>query len=165
MKYSVTVEYALHSLVHLINLPDQKTIGIKELAEFQGLSETYLSKVFSKLSKAGIVLSIPGVNGGYRLAKAATDITFWHVIRAIEGPKPIFQCKNLVAGTMIKDENTACSGCESNSFCLINQTMLEAEQQMKHFLNKKTLQWMHEELENILPEEQRQATRAYFLKE
>lgn len=121
MKYSVTVEYALYSLVHLISLPDQKTIGIKELAEFQGLSETYLSKVFSKLAKAGIVLSIPGVNGGYRLAKEASDITFWHVIRAIEGPKPMFQCKNLVAGTMIKDENTACSGCESNSFCLIKK--------------------------------------------
>lgn len=83
MKYSVTVEYALHRLVQLISLPDQKTIGIKELAEFQGLSETYLSKVFSKLAKAGIVLSIPGVNGGYRLAKEASDITFWHVIRAI----------------------------------------------------------------------------------
>lgn len=43
--------------------------------------------------------------------------------------------------------------------------MLEAEKQMKQFLNGKALQWMHEELENILPEEQRQATRAYFLKE
>ncbi len=42
--------------------------------------------------------------------------------------------------------------------------MLEAEQQMKQFLNGKTLQWMHEELENILLEEQRQATRAYFFK-
>lgn len=67
MHYSVMVEYALHSLVYLVDAPDEKTIGIKDLSEFQGLSETYLSKVFGKLSRAGIVSSTPGVKGGYKL--------------------------------------------------------------------------------------------------
>jgi Rrf2 family protein len=65
------------------------------LAEFQGLSETFLSKVFGKLSKAVIVSSVSGVKGGYRLSKSPEDISFWDVVEAVEGPKPIFQCKNI----------------------------------------------------------------------
>ena len=76
MQYSVGVEYALHCLVYLINTPSKESVGIKDLAEFQGLSETFLSKVFGKLSKAGIVSSVPGVKGGYRLAKSPEDISF-----------------------------------------------------------------------------------------
>ncbi len=60
MHYSVGVEYGLHCLVYLIDLPEDSTIGIKELAAFQGVSETYLSKIFGKLVKAGIVRSVPG---------------------------------------------------------------------------------------------------------
>ena len=61
MQYSVGVEYALHCLVYLINTSSKESVGIKDLAEFQGLSETFLSKVFGKLSKVGIVNSVPGV--------------------------------------------------------------------------------------------------------
>jgi DNA-binding IscR family transcriptional regulator len=50
MQYSVGVEYALHCLVYLIDAPSEESVGIKDLAEFQGLSETFLSKVFGKLS-------------------------------------------------------------------------------------------------------------------
>lgn len=93
MQYSVMVEYALHSLVYLIDVPEEGSIGIKDLSEFQGLSETYLSKAFGKLSKADIVSSTPGVKGGYKLAKSPEEISFWDVIEAVEGVKPIFQCK------------------------------------------------------------------------
>lgn len=70
------VEYALHSLVYLIDVPPEESIGIKDLSEFQGLSETYLSKVLGKLSKAGIVSSVSGVKGGYKLSKKPEDISF-----------------------------------------------------------------------------------------
>ena len=75
MQYSVGVEYALHCLVYLINTSSKESVGIKDLAEFQGLSETFLSKVFGKLSKVGIVNSVP-CKGGYRLAKSPEDISF-----------------------------------------------------------------------------------------
>ncbi len=90
MQYSVGVEYALHCLVYLINAPSKESVGIKDLAEFQGLSETFLSKVFGKLSKADIVNSVPGVKGGYRLAKSPEDISFLGCNRSCRRPKTYF---------------------------------------------------------------------------
>lgn len=166
MKYSVMVEYALHSLVHLINIPSQTSVGIKELAEFQGLSETYLSKVFSKLTKAKIVDSVPGVKGGYKLAKAPDEISFLEVIRAVEGIKPIFQCNNIIAKAIYNTENEqdeSCDSCPSKpSGCLINRTMLAAEKEMHDFLEKKSLAWLDVELDTILGLEERAKHRAFF---
>ncbi|WP_312475092.1 Rrf2 family transcriptional regulator [Neobacillus sp.] len=161
MQYSIGVEYALHCLVYLIDTPKSSTIGIKELSFFQGISDTYLSKIFSKLSKAGIVSSVPGVKGGYKLAKSPEEVSFWDVIEAVEGPKPIFQCKNIKDnGYLYRDKD--CSSC--NSFCTINLVMLSAEEKMRDFLRSKTLLWLNEELDRVLPEQIREDTRKYFSK-
>ncbi|WML39646.1 Rrf2 family transcriptional regulator [Neobacillus sp. OS1-2] len=160
MQYSVGVEYALHCLVYLIDLPYKESVGIKDLAEFQGLSETFLSKVFGKLSKAGIVSSVPGVKGGYRLSKSPEDISFWDVIEAIEGAKPIFQCKNIKDnGYLYRD---GC--CKAPSFCTINLVMLSAEEKMRDDLRSKTLSWLNEELDRVLPKQIREDTQNYFSK-
>ncbi|MGO4272209.1 Rrf2 family transcriptional regulator, partial [Paenibacillus sp. TAF58] len=148
--------------VYLIEVPPDSSIGIKELSAFQGISETYLSKIFGKLTKAGIVSSVPGVNGGYRLSKTPEDITFWDVIEAIEGPKPIFQCKNIVAnGYLYRDKE--CNSCKSEaSSCTINLVMLEAEEHMRLFLRAKNLTWLNKELDRVLPKQLRDETRVYF---
>lgn len=161
MKYSVMVEYALHSLTYLVDVPSNYPIGIKDLSEFQGLSETYLSKVFGKLTKAGIVHSVPGVNGGYKLAKKPEEISFWDVILAVEGIKPIFQCKNIKAQIILNKEQ--CSDCISNTPCLINVTMLEAENHMQAYLKTKTLAWLNSELDRTLSQETRAKSRMYFI--
>lgn len=162
MKYSVTVEYALHSLVYLLQSEQKQPIGIKDLAAFQGLSETYLSKAFSKLAKAGIVVSVPGVKGGYILAKTPEDISFWDVIRAIEGPKPIFQCQNILKSNQLYKDDETCQSCTTNTTCTINQVMLEAESVMKDFLKMKTLAWLSEELGRVLPKETIEKSKAFF---
>lgn len=160
MQYSVGVEYALHCLVYLIDLPSKESVGIKDLAEFQGLPETFLSKVFGKLSKAGIVSSVPGVKGGYRLSRSPEDISFWDVVEAVEGPKPIFQCKNIKDNGYLYRENC----CSTPSSCSINLVMLSAEEKMRDFLRSKTLSWLNEELDRVLPKQIREDTRKYFSK-
>jgi Rrf2 family protein len=92
MQFSIGVEYAFHSLFYMVDLPEQKTIGIKEIAKLNRITDSYLSKVFSKLRKAGIVRSIAGVKGGYELARRAEDISFWDIIEAIEGTSCFFKC-------------------------------------------------------------------------
>lgn len=162
MQYSVGVEYALHCLVYLI--PNETTIGIKELAFFQGIPETYLSKIFTKLAKAGIITSVPGVKGGFKLARDPDEISFWDVVEAVEGKKPIFQCQN------IKDKGYLyrrldCSDCtESTSSCTINLVMLEAEETMQSYLRSKKLSWLEDELDRVLPVQTRKDTRAFFAK-
>jgi Rrf2 family protein len=93
MQYSVGVEYSLHCLVYLIDIPPDSSIGMKELSTFQGVSETYLSKIFGKLSKAGIVSSVPGTKGGYRLAKDPVDITFLDVWKPLKDQNLFFNVR------------------------------------------------------------------------
>ncbi|MFB5193475.1 RrF2 family transcriptional regulator [Neobacillus sp. KR4-4] len=164
MQYSIGVEYGLHCLVYLIDIPPDSSIGIKDLSAFQGISETYLSKIFAKLAKAGIVNSVPGVKGGYRLARSPEEISFWDVIEAIEGKKPIFQCKNIKDNGLLVRDNQNSSCCSETSACTINLVMLEAEENMRNFLRKKTLSWLNEELDHVLSKQARQDTRAYFEK-
>lgn len=161
MQFSIGVEYALHCLLYMVDIPAGKAVGIKDLAAFQGVSETYLSKVYTKLRKAGIVKSIPGVNGGYELARSAESITFWDVVEAIEGTSPLFQCAEIRQNNILLDRNNlpdAYTKCP----CLIKVVMVEAEEQMRQYLNNKTIGWLHEQVYNKIPEEQSKATIEWF---
>lgn len=123
MKYSQATNYALHTMLYFVALPLGKTIGVQPLAELQGLSPTYLSKILTKLVKAGLIESTPGINGGYRLTRDKTDISFLEVIEAIEGTASLFHCG---AGETHRD-------------CLIQKVMATAEQQMEDYLKKRKL--------------------------
>ena len=161
MQFSIGVEYALHCLLYMVDIPSGKAVGIKDLAAFQGVSETYLSKVYTKLTKAGIVRSIPGVNGGYELARIPESITFWNVVEAIEGTSSIFHCAEIRQNSILLDKNNL-PDVYTKCPCLIKVVMLEAEEQMRQYLNNKTLGWLHEQVSNKIPEEQGKATIEWF---
>jgi Rrf2 family protein len=148
------VEYSLHCLVYLIDLPSGTNIRIKELATYQGISESYLSKFFTKLVKAGIVRSVPGVKGGYELARKPEEITFWDVVQAIQGKNSFFQCKEIRSHILpYREGDLPRPQCQDR--CLINSVMLEAEQHMKTYLSTKTIAWLHEKLDQNVAELQR----------
>lgn len=154
LQFSVGVEYALHSLFYLHGLPQGKVIGIKELAALHGISETYLSKVFTRLRKGGIVRSVPGVKGGYELARPAADISFWDIVEAVEGAAYIFQCAEIrQKNSLFSSEYTlAPPKCP----CLIKVVMSEAEDQMRNYLRGKSLQWLMDQVSKDFSEQKRQ---------
>jgi len=156
LQFSIGVEYALHSLFYMVDLPQGKAIGVKELAILQGISETYLSKVFTKLRKAGIVRATPGVNGGYELARNSEAISFWDVVEAVEGATPIFQCAEIRQNSILVDKNTLPNSFEKCP-CLIKVIMLEAEEQMRRYLAGRSLAWLNEEAKKEFTEEKKKA--------
>lgn len=162
MKFSVGVEYAIHCLVYMVNREEGISVGIKDLAAFQGVSETYLSKVYTKLSKAGIVKSVPGAKGGYELARDASEITFWDIVEAVEGSEPFFQCAEIRQNNILLDKENL-PDSYTKSPCLIHVVMLEAEQQMRNYLSTKTLAWLQGEVyNNILTKEAVNNTNKWF---
>jgi Rrf2 family protein len=163
LQFSIGVEYALHSLLHMVDLPSGKPIGIKELAAFQGISETYLSKIFTKLRKTGIVRSMPGVNGGYELARRSYEISFWDVVEAIEGTSPMFQCAEIRQNNILVDKNDLPDSF-SKCPCTIKIVMLEAEAKMRQYLSDKTLAWLNTEFRKKLPEDMNNAIDDWFKK-
>lgn len=143
MQFSNSVEHALHSLFYMLDLPKNKTIGIKKIAEIHNLQDAYLSKIFSKLRKAGIVRSSPGINGGYELAKNPDEISFWDVVEAIEGSSNFFQCADIREKNIFeKDPNVFNKNCP----CLIKVVMFEAEELFRNSLRSKSLLWLHKKV-------------------
>ena len=161
LQFSIGVEYALHCLLYMVDIPSGRAVGIKDLPAFQGVSETYLSKVYTKLRKAGIVKSIPGVNGGYELARIPESISFWNIVEAVEGTTPLFQCAEIRQNEILLDKNNL-PDSYTKCPCLIKVVMLEAEDQMRKFLSNKTLGWLHEQVSNKIPEDHGKATIEWF---
>ena len=161
MRFSVGVEYAMHCLLYMTDSPSGKAFGIKDLATYQGVSETYLSKVFTKLKKSGILNSIPGVNGGYELARTPENISFWDVVEAIEGSDPLFQCAEIRQNEILLDKNNL-PDSYTKCPCLIKVVMLEAEEQMKQYLKHKTLNWLREQVNDKIPAEHAKETIEWF---
>jgi Rrf2 family protein len=145
----------------MVDIPTGKSVGIKDLATYQGVSETYLSKVYTKLRKSCIVKSIPGVNGGYALARTPENITFWDIVEAVEGTSPLFQCAEIRQNELLLDKNNL-PDTYTKCPCLIKVVMLEAEEQMRQYLNNKTLAWLHEQVDNKVPKEHSKATIEWF---
>lgn len=161
MQFSIGVEYALHCLLYMVDFPAGKSVGIKDLAAYQGVSETYLSKVYTKLTKAGIVKSIPGANGGYELARLPEEISFWDIVEAVEGASPFFRCVEVRQRELLLDKNNL-PASYTKCPCLIKVVMLEAEERMRKYLDDKTLAWLHAEVKNKIPAEHSKATLEWF---
>ncbi|NMM53397.1 Rrf2 family transcriptional regulator [Paenibacillus aquistagni] len=122
MKYSKATNYALHTMLYLIAIAPDRPVGVQQLAEKQGVSPTYLSKILTKLVKAGLVESASGANGGYRVKGNKEDISFLDIIHALEGTTSLFECCG--------------SGDER---CVIHQVMLSAEEAMEQHLKNTKL--------------------------
>jgi Rrf2 family protein len=160
MQFSVGVEYAFHSLFYMVEIPKGKTIGIRQLAELNKITETYLSKIFAKLRKSGIVRSIPGVKGGYELARPPEDISFWDVIEAIEGPSFFFQCVEIrKKNIFVKDPSIFTDKCP----CLIKVVIHEAEQMLRNQLRSKSLRWLYDQASMDFTEERKVAVTKWIM--
>ncbi|REK76779.1 RrF2 family transcriptional regulator [Paenibacillus paeoniae] len=123
MKYSKATNYALHTMMYMIAIEPNSPLGVQQLADKQGVSPTYLSKILTKLVKAGLIESASGAHGGYRLKGKREDISFLDIIHAVEGTASLFEC----------------CGSE-DSKCLIHGVMLEAEEGMEqHLKNTKMI--------------------------
>lgn len=153
MQMSIGVEYALHSLFYMTEVPVGCTIGIRDLAQLNKLPETYLSKIFTKLRKAGIVRSVQGVKGGYELCRKPEQITFWDVVEAIEGTSYLFQCAEIRQNNILADTSDPPPACP----CPIKVVMTEAEDKMRDYLKSKTLAWLYSLVYQGFPEEKKAA--------
>jgi Rrf2 family protein len=133
---TVSVEYGIHCLLWLVGAGD-KALSSRDLAELQGISPSFLAKIFPKLEKAGLVVASEGVRGGYRLAKAPEDITFLAIVDAIEGDKPLFDCQQIRGRCAVFDGRPP--AWSTAGVCAVHAVMLRAEQSMREALARETL--------------------------
>src|SRR5262245_4018293 len=143
-----SVEYGLHCLLWLVEpVTGPTTSG--DLAELQGVSPSFIAKIFTRLEKAGIVEASEGARGGYRLGRPASDITVLDVVDATEGKKPLFDCKEIRGlCTLYGDKRPA---SVTGGICAIHAVMLRAEQSMRDELARTTLATLAATVESKMP--------------
>jgi len=155
---TASVEYGLHCLLALIDSDQPRSA--RDLAEFQGVSPTFVAKIFSKLEKGGIVEAVEGMRGGYRLARAADGITVLELVDAIEGRKPLFDCQNIRGRCALFED--AAPTWATRGVCSIHAVMLKAERAMREVLANETLADIGGRLERKAPAAFGADTRAWF---
>jgi Rrf2 family iron-sulfur cluster assembly transcriptional regulator len=100
------------------------TVTLGDISERQNISLTYLEQLFSRLRKAGLVLSIRGPGGGYRLARPATHIRISDIMRAVEEPVSATRC-----------DDHADSGCMGEERCITHDLWSALNHHIEDFLD------------------------------
>jgi Rrf2 family protein len=86
MRLSARVDYALRATSELAAHDGVRPVTAERLAAAQGIPPKFLESILLQLRRAGVVTAQRGPEGGYRLARAASEISLADVIRAIDGP-------------------------------------------------------------------------------
>jgi Rrf2 family protein len=95
MRLSDGVEWGLHCAVLLGFLPPDRAMPTARLAEYHGVPGAYLAKHLQAMSRAGLLESVQGPRGGYRLSRPPTEISMLDVVEAIDGTEPAFRCSEI----------------------------------------------------------------------
>ncbi len=126
MQITRQADYALRAILFLsLQLPNQKS-ATSEIAEKQNIPPSFLAKIISQLSIAGLIHTTRGAKGGVTLAKAPCEISMLDVIEAIDGPIALNEC-------MISS-----IGCTFDDTCPVHKVWCELQKTVTDTLKEKT---------------------------
>ena len=127
LKLTKKADYGLIALKHLAVNSGGVSSSAKAIAECYGIPLPLLAKILQKLTKIGLLQSLPGTNGGYRLARSASQITALEVIRAIDGPIILTACF------------TAHGECDQSEKCTVREPLRKVHEGILQLLNTITI--------------------------
>lgn len=111
IKFSEATAIALHSAIIIAKNKDGYT-PLPEIEKELRVSKHHLSKVLQRLQKSGLVESVKGPKGGFKLSKSKKQISYLDIYEAMEGKfipcnclfsKRKLSCKNCIMGDFLKD--------------------------------------------------------------
>ena len=106
MRFSTKGRYGARLMLDLAIHYDDGFVLLKDIAKRQDISEGYMEHLLPHLKAAGLVNSLRGARGGYKLAKAPSEISLKEVVQSLEGPLTPSECV------------VAPSVCKRVSFCV-----------------------------------------------
>ena len=129
MKLSTKGRYAVMALVDLAANDAGRPIALAEIAERQEISLSYLEQLFAKLRRGGLVKSVRGPGGGYRLAHPASETRISDIILAVDEPIRATRCQ--------PGQPFGCRGNQSR--CMTHDLWEELSNQIYLFLSSVTV--------------------------
>ena len=136
MRLSTKGRYAVMAMADLAgHAPDAhdqaeaKPVALADIAERQDISLSYLEQLFAKLRRGGLVTSVRGPGGGYRLSRPSSDLRIADIIVAVDEPIAATRCKTGSA-----------QGCtKTGARCVTHDLWEELGQQIHVFLSSVSL--------------------------
>jgi Rrf2 family transcriptional regulator, iron-sulfur cluster assembly transcription factor len=130
MHLSTKGRYAVMAMVDLARSGGERAVSLADIAARQEISLAYLEQLFARLRRAGLVQSVRGPGGGYRLAQPATATSVGAVVRAVDEPLEVTRCASH-GGAM---------GClAGGAKCLTHDLWEALEQEIDGFLGRVSL--------------------------
>ncbi len=137
LKLTKKADYGLMAMKHLAERDQDGACSAKDVADAYHIPQEALAKILQKLAKAGLLHSQHGMNGGYKLARDASRISAFEVIRAIDGPLFITSC------ITVRGE------CDQTERCTIREPLRRVNQSIEEVLRRITIAEMKEENELV----------------
>jgi Rrf2 family iron-sulfur cluster assembly transcriptional regulator len=129
VKLTTRGRYAVMAMVDLARHSGDKFVSLAAIAERQEISLSYLEQLFAKLRRAGLVRSVRGPGGGYRLGGAGAELRIADIILAVDEPLRATRCS---PGSAV--------GCHSSKGrCLTHDLWEELGRQIHGFLSSVSL--------------------------
>lgn len=129
MKLSTKGRYAVTALSDIALQGDNALVSLGEISERQDISLAYLEQLFVKLRKAGVVESVRGPGGGYRLAHGAAETRISDVMSAVDERLNAMGCET--------DIKQGCGGAKA--VCLTHNLWEQLSSHVYVFLNQTTI--------------------------
>ena len=145
MKISTKGRYALRMLLDLAEHQGDGFVSLKDIAARQEISKKYLEQIVAMLNRPDILRTNRGYQGGYRLAKPASEYTVGDILRITEGGLSPVACLDSDAAHCERAENCATLPVWQGLYKVINE-----------YLDSKTLQ-------DILDEQQERYSYDYVI--
>lgn len=145
MRLTTKGRYAVTAMLDLAINYDQESVTLRNIAENQKISLSYLEQLFAKLRKHELVKGMRGPGGGYRLARSADEISIAEIIVAVDEPIEFTDCHGL--------EN-----CKGGERCLSHHLWVQLTDQLEGFLSSIYLGALMRESEEAL--QQRSTSRS-----
>jgi Rrf2 family iron-sulfur cluster assembly transcriptional regulator len=130
MRLSTKGRYAVMAMADLAgHEASARPVSLADIAQRQEISLSYLEQLFAKLRRGGLVTSVRGPGGGYRLSRAASEVRIADIIIAVDEPMTATRCK--------VGSPKGCTGTSSR--CVTHDLWEELGRQIQVFLSSVSL--------------------------
>jgi len=136
MRFTTKTEYGLNCLVYMARHAPGEIMTIKDMAGQEHFSTAYIEKILQRLRSARIVISHPGKNGGYVLAKSPSEINLKDVVEALEGQTFDVFCEPKVREQIV---------CTHFCLCGIRPVWAKTKELLDSFFSSVTLEMLAKE--------------------
>ncbi len=107
MRLGTRGRYAVMAMTDLARHGRERAVALAEIAGRQEISQAYLEQLFAALRRSGLVASVRGPGGGYRLGRPAEAISVADVARAVDEPLAATRCDGVATGCLGGGERCA----------------------------------------------------------